>query len=332
MARIDRVRRVPRYRVARYPSHADPDPSTYPDPVPFPFQREFLRAVAGVGLAAGLINCSPGSSQEGAGVSPPREQAVTEAPANTPFPLSVSGLPFRTSPYGTGQPSYISDQLARDAIDKIFRQAGFRLEKDFDYHRDGVRARLTGFDAKHRIGYVFADHRTLDEDGYVSWATAKAGALTEPTDDPATARQWLSSMDWRFGAISKDLQKSAQAVLAMKDGKPMLAAYRKVHRQLHDHLLSMAEAKRLEEEAPKEKEFVAVISQFDNRLLDYGRWHRPPDPTLQKLIERYNKQIDPEAQKELGRKIEALRLKKQLETLERNVREYIAWARAQGLQ
>jgi hypothetical protein len=70
-------------------------------------------------------------------------------------------------------------------------------------------------------------------------------------------------------------------------------------------LLSLQEIWELENRAPARKEFVAVISRFDERL-ETGAF--------------------------LGQEPSETAISERLRLLERNVREYIAWARTQGLQ
>jgi hypothetical protein len=287
MRRIDRVEPLRRYRVPRYPSHMDPDPTLHPYPVPFPFHRELVRAVAGVGIAAAL------------GCGDPAKPVFTN-PKN-PFLLKDSGLPHHTSPYGTGAPSYVEDEDARKVIERVFRDEGFSLESHVSYDRDGVAFRASGFDPKRRIGYVFGDWRNLDEDAVVSWQIDESEP--EPADDPAAIREWFDRRNWKLERMPEEIRKEAARIRDMTDGKEMADALRKLRVRWHAELLSLAEIRKLEEEAPRKKDYVAVISQFDERL-ETGY---------------------------LGDEDEA-RAREQLELLERNVREYIAWARTQGLQ
>ena len=50
--RLFRVKPVLRYRVPKYPSYRDPDPTQHPYPVPFPFGPKLIAAVASAGLTA----------------------------------------------------------------------------------------------------------------------------------------------------------------------------------------------------------------------------------------------------------------------------------------
>jgi hypothetical protein len=313
MSKIDRVRPVRRYGAAKYPSHADPDPTTYPAPVEFPFHRELVRAVAGVGLAAAMFGTALSQQQD---------------PPQNPFPLAKSGLPHRTSPYGTGQPSYMDDQLAVKLIHKVFKEEGFDL-KDVTYEKDGVAFRPSGFDPKRRIGYVWGNWLTLDNDSIVNWMNAREGKPADPTE-AVEIKKWFDWNEHKLKGLSYAQQKEAARLRHLEDDAAVVEGFKKFIKTFHDELLSVDEIKKLEEEFPKKKEFIAVISQFDPRFLIRERGWTPEvmelykaakeDPALLKKAEERHRQIMEEGAKE------------QLKTLERNVREYIAWARSQGLQ
>lgn len=314
MSKIDRVRPVRKYRRAKYPSHADPDPTTWPAPVEFPFHRELVRAVAGVGLAAAMFGT-----------------AMSQDAKQNPFPVAKSGLPHRTSPYGTGAPTYMNDQTAVQLIHKVFKEEGFDL-RDVAYDKDGVAFRPSGFDPKRRIGYVWGNWLTLDADSIVSWTVAREGLPAEPKE-PAEIRKWLASQEHRIKALSYAQQKEAARLRALlDDDASLIEGFKKFHKAFHDEFLSMAEIRKLEEEFPKKKEFVAVISQFDPRFLLRERGYTAE---VMELYRQAEEKKDPELRKkaeEAWRKAHEEAAKEQLTTLERNVREYIAWARTQGLQ
>jgi hypothetical protein len=310
VSRIDRVKPVTRYRAAKYPSHADPDPTTYPAPVPFPFQREMVRAVAGFGLAASLFGC---------------ERRPEFTSRQNPFVLA-NGLPHRTSPFGNGQPSFEIDAVARDVIDKVFKDTGgfkkvidkvfkdegFTLERIL-YDKGGVTFRPSGFDPRRRIGYVFGDATTLGDDAIVG------RPIPEPKE-PEAIRRWLDISKYR---IQPELQKEAARIQGLPDGPEMVATFGKFFKSFHAQFLSMEEIRKLQEEAPKEKEFIAVISRFDVRH-DVARRLFAEMTALEEEREVKTR--------EERTKIYERAIREMLETLERNVREYIAWARTQGLQ
>lgn len=345
MKKIDRVKPRKRYRAARYPSHADPDPTLHPYPVPFPFHRELVRAVAGVGLAATLFGCEP---KKGSGAPPaPRAQQSPVPPVlserrelarvegafpnpQNPFVSKNSGLPHRTSPYGTGEPSYLSDEIARKLIDRVFKTEGFDLAPQVLYDTDGVALRTSAYDRKRGIGYVWASWPTLDEDAIVSWTRGDTGTgLPEEPGTPERIRDWFKGRDWRLQRLPPSLQGEAARIQAMPDGPEMAVAFARFSKAYHAELLSMEEIKALDE-APRRKEFIAVISQFDGRHLTGYTAVR--SEAVKKLLAELEKTKEPDQVKEAWRRLAELDSREVLSVLERNVREYIAWARSQGLQ
>ncbi len=151
------VKPVRRMRTPGYPSHADPDPTRHPTPVPYPYAASFLAAAAAVGLGA-LFQPAAAEDPEPAPDKPPH-----------PFTVAESGLPFRTSPFGTGAPSRLDEAKAREVISRVFAQEGYRLSRDVPYDRNGVAFIADGYDAEKKVGFVFATHKRLDADGVLSW-------------------------------------------------------------------------------------------------------------------------------------------------------------------
>lgn len=258
--RLLQVKPVRRYRSARYPSHTEPDPTLHPTPVPYPFGAKFVAAAASLGAAA-LFR--PAAAED------PAQDAKPE----NPFKVEASGLPFRTSPYGTGEPSRLEEDVARKLIDKLFRDAGYRLQTDFAYNREGVAFSASGYDPEKKVGYVFGTYQNLDTDAVVSWRE----------------------------------DKNAPGPVDPKK-------------------LSLAEAKKLEERAVRDKEFIALISGFDGRF----EYDRTTTPDWSKRWDESEAIADPAKRAAAQRALEEERARAALERLEKGVREYIAWARSQG--
>lgn len=275
-----RVQPLRRYDVPKYPSWSDPDPTLFPERVALPFSRELIVAVASLGLA-GCLNDAAASfvppkkkattTAEAKTTEPKAPRSSVAAPESNPFPLEGSGLPFRTSPYGTGEPQRLEAELARRAIDAVFAAEGIELTSGYAYAKDGVAVKLDGYDPKSRLGYVFGDWDKLDGSALISWAESHEARVPD------------------------DHEK-----------------------------LSLAEAKKLEARAARGEDLVAVISAFDRRF-EYGGWE---DEKAEPLDLEGITDED-----EIRRRVQAhheKRARAALEKLERAVREYIAWARAQG--
>ncbi len=251
------VKKVSRYRGAKYPSHQDPDPTRNPAPVPFPFARGIAVTAAALGVSAGL-----GAQDD------PRGERKLE----NPFTVERSGLPHRTSSFGTGAPSRIEEARARELIERIFSDAGFALKRDQPWTRGDISFVADGYDSEKKVGYVWGTYQRLDRDAIISWNDPKEGA------DAADPK-----------------------------------------------MLSLKEARQLEESAARDKEFIALITPFDKRF-EYAEWSEDSQAEMQAAAQI----ADPAKRAVAVRAIQEKAARVALENLERCVREYIDWARSQG--
>lgn len=301
-----------RYTVPRYPSYEDPDPTLHPAPVPYPFRTGAISALAGLGLAtAGLAGAGQSNDQQNASANP--------------FRLALSGLPFQTSPYGTGQPSYIQDEVARKVIDKIFAAEGIKLEEGYSYDTNGLAFRADGYNKDLRIGYVFGGWTSLDSDAIVSWMDREA-----PDGAPLSKEQIARKLQWLGYSASEALQKELKDAAKLDDIEKLRAAYAVLREKIGKVKLSLAEAQALEKRAEEGKEYIAVISQYDQRFVTSG-WGRLPPEELQAEQKRIAG-LKTDAEKEVARQaLEARMATDGLKALEQAVRQYIRWARSQGV-
>ena len=324
-----RVKPVRRYRVPRYPSHTDPDPTQFPYPVPYPVSRKFAAAIASVGLAA-TTSCSNSDSPTPAVGAQPLQVTSTAAPGNpgveNPFTAEISGLPHRTSPYGTGVPNYIDEELARRVIERTFRDAGYRLKANHPINDSGVACVANGYDERRKVGYVFAGWKSLEGDALIRW-WAPVG---KPGD---TAGAIAALLEWsRYDDDIKELAAEVEAARALPDPARREAALQAILEKRGRERLSMAEIEKLQEQAPRTKRFIAVISQFDTRFAQ-GGWD---SFTAEELAaqQRQREEIagipDPAKRDAALRELEEKAARAVIERLEKCVREYIEWARSQG--
>jgi hypothetical protein len=300
-----RVKPVKRYRVPRYPSHADPDPTLHPQPVPYPASRKFLASVA-MGLAASSGCDQPAATGGAAGAAP-----------SNPFTVAVSGLPHRTSPYGTGVPNYLDAELARRVIERTFQQAGYRLARQQTYDRDGVAMVIDGYDARKKVGYVFGNYRNLDDDAVIRWWAARAAAAGLDAEIDALERTL------QYEPEAKELAEIKQARQLDPQGRE--AAFRAILAKRSRALISMGEIQQLEDRGPRDKEFIAVISQFDPRFISEHWYTADKDETA-----AINAIPDPAKREAASRAMQEKLARVAIERLEKSVREYIAWARSPG--
>jgi hypothetical protein len=329
MAKNDRpleVKPVIKYRAPKYPSHADPDPTRFPHRIPFPFRRELLSAFAAMGTS-GCIAEMPAELE----IRPIDPQPKTE-PINAraftgpnPFTESHSGLPHHASPYGTGQPAYMTEKIAREIIDRVFREEGFSLEGPVAYEREGVALIADGYDRNARVGYVFASWNELDKDAVRSWVDAHPVRLPEkelprwlrarlhllPESDHAAAETALKTQDhdtiFRFATLAHEAELTATANDPAK--------------------ISMREIKALERHAADGEAFIAFISAYDRRFIS----DLYDNPDLRSELTAAYAITDDQQRADKFNELHARGTRAALERLEQEVRNYIAWARAQGL-
>ncbi len=336
-----RVAPVRRYRVARYPSHRDPDPLRDP-PLPYPFAPRLIAAVAAGGLASGWQAC-----------------AAAEGEGN-PLALTQSGLPHQSSPYGTGAPDYLDAEVARQVVRRLMEEAGYQMQADVAYDRDGVSLRLDGYDAEKKVGFVFADYTGLEADALLSWQDS-VESLDEWADGMATGKAPVDDATFTFIALARaepqaearrlrlvearsvcrllsntadacrrlDLspeeRTDAERFAALPPGQERIEHLLSLLATRRARLVSLREMQELEQRALRDREFIAVISQFDQRFLYHSR--RAWDDAALAAIEKL-----PEAEREAERRRLTMEdAAEALTNLETAVRDYLAWARTQGL-
>ena len=94
--------------------------------------------------------------------------------------------------------------------------------------------------------------------------------------------------------------------------------------------LSLEEAERLVKRAEEGKEYVAVISQYDMRFAQSG-WG-PRTKERQEAYAKAAKIEDAGARRAEYQRLAEIAAQETLQKLEKAVRQYISWARSQGLQ
>ncbi|MCF6177592.1 MAG: hypothetical protein L3J71_17695 [Victivallaceae bacterium] len=294
------VKPVKRYSSPQYPSYLDPDPSCLPEAYPYPFRHKAMLAAATLGFS-GLL------------------QSVSAAePAKTnPFIVSSSGLPYRSSPYGTGRPSRISDENARKLIDKIFKEKGFVLQPNFKYKKGGIEFTASGYDPAKKIGYLYGTWNTLDHaDAVLSWMRPRKG---QPID--ANRLKYFLGKEY-----SKQLAEATKIADDAERQKAFRALLEDKERKEGVTRLSLKEANILEKRAEKEQEHIALISQFDRRF-EYSGSGRIDSKEREKIM----KISDPKERQAAFKLARGKSAKQAMKKLEEAVRRYIEWTRTQGI-
>lgn len=310
------------YSVAKYPSHADPDPTRVPYPVPYPWSSQAVAALATLGIAA---SCSQQPGTVTSGQMPSRDVAASrdgggnDAAVANPFTLEASGLPYVSPDFGTGAPRYLEDDIAREVIERVFRKAGFPLKPRQQYDRNGVTFIADGYDADRHVGYVFASEENLDDDAL--------GWQPEPGQHDLINYRLDALAYWAEQVGDTARLKEIRSVQQLPDPAKRKAAYRALLARDRPTKLSLAEAQRLISKGPSRGEFIAVISNYDARLI-VPYWSEQ----LEAELAQAEFLPDPAKRDAAVQAAHEKAAREVVEHLEQNVRDYISWARSQGLQ
>jgi len=86
-----------------------------------------------------------------------------------PFTITQGGLPHVFPSCGTCEPTYIKDKVAKGIIERVFKEEGFTLEKNYHFKKGKSSFIVDGYDLKRNIGYVFAGGHNLENDAVHRW-------------------------------------------------------------------------------------------------------------------------------------------------------------------
>ena len=258
------------YRMPHLHLQSDSPSASSPQSISFPCRIGLIAAIVGLAVA------SCGEKAE----KPVEEEVVVQTVEKkvkgdaNPFAMDVpgklkgeraNGLPYRTSWCGTGMPQYVDERVAREIIERVFKQAGFELTHDFAMRGDGLAFQADGYDPKTKIGYVFAKWSNLSRGLYSNWEWNDESRY--PGDRLRRIAK-IEMTDW-----PKEEQAEAQRILALQDEGQVHQALSKLFAKQDEKKLSLEEVEKLELLANTEKTFVAVISQYDSRFTYTGPRH-----------------------------------------------------------
>ena len=134
------------------------------------------------------------------------------------FTLAKSGLPHRSSPYGTGLPQRLTEAQARAVIEKVFKEEGYDLRPDYRVRSHNVSFDAQGYDPGKKVGFVFAHWGNLGDGAIVSWAI-------RPGSDQGSDEAWVKAHLRMLGAEDR---KRAQRALEISDEKERKQALRRL--------------------------------------------------------------------------------------------------------
>ena len=321
-----KVEPVRRYRRPGYPTSEDFDPAVLLAH-PYPFSSRFRTWVTTFGASSLLCSW--------VGAEPPEAKGL-----ENPLTIAKNGLPYRSSPFGTGMPSYISEDLARQVIERVFREAGYELKQGEQYRKGDVVFTTSGYDPDARVGYVWGDWESLDRrDAIIDWSTPKLGEaeiqnlIKQEAQDPAACSAQLERLAGQLkrmdpeGKRTKAIDEAMARKSVQGKAETLALILDEIQSEEGDDRISLEEMKALEERKNGEHDFIAVINRYDLRFASHG-WDRDLHAKQMKA-----RQIENEDERRATlEKIEKEHAAKGLKELEEAVSDYLSWARSQGLQ
>lgn len=361
-----RVRRVSTYRVARYPGHDDPDPTTTPQPIPYPWKS----GVAAALLVLGETSCDRGKTESGASIPPPPtdappservitpsdlkeiDQIVAAALRQTPKgdqnpfaqALGFSGLPHVSSSFGTGAPIPLDSVVAQSLITRLFAAEGLKLQPT-TFEEKEFTASAQGYDREKRMGYLIGEWSNLADGAIDNWMASSLAEIAsgEQKPDPADEKRWPQIIDGMgeglvSGTTLNDNQKQEMAAISKIESPQAKAqAYLVFASKLDVPKLSMAEIEQSERIAADRQRYLAIISVFDRRFQSRGEespeFHEKIAAIMLEAEQRTFASPEEKTNWIIKRQepVFAEMNRQPLTKLAQAVREYIAWARRNGL-
>jgi hypothetical protein len=277
----------------------------------------------------------------GVGLAALISSAVAGAQTANPFALSQSGLPHQVLLEQDQAMWRIQENIAHELIMRVFLEEGIVLNPTHVYDNGDTRFLASGYNPQLKIGYVLAGPGNLEPDAFVDWLLA---SVQRPDASPELVRKYLLTMR---ESLPENFQAEVDAALRFTDLRAQQEAIQYIRGEmwrLSDAgrtRLSLAEARELERKAAAGEEFIAVISQYDDRF-SAPNYFVLAEAKVRKEMANVRKIKDPVKRRKKSTKIverarkEATRAhtkasQKALAQLEATTRDYIRWARTKGL-
>ena len=313
-----------KYKVPKYPSWQDPSPMDDPD-LRYPHSREGRNAVAVASLMACMAMFSFTKGQDG-GENPLRSGRDT---TENPFDLKKhAGLPHHSSPFGTGLPSRLGNEVARALIEDVFSQEGLSLQQNVFYDKNGVKFVLDGYNEATGIGYIWMGWRNLDSrDAIASWREAEFPELINENDTRSEAEKTLERVQ-HDSFVPEALREEIKKALGLPGSHlkedemaKMVEKYNTFVAEYDSSHISLAEAEIIDSLNHTGDAKIALISQYDNRFQYASSWDMrvevvEEDGVTPSSVEAEERAREPE--------------KEAMYRLQEQVRDYIQWAKEQG--
>jgi len=234
-----KVKPLRKYNTPVYPSYLDKNPIDHPDTLPYPFSYKALQALTAAGILVGVsCNTTKTSNDSTTSVQPTRTEQgpVTNLPTtnsdapqdslSNPFSFESMGVPFMPAMFGTGMPSRLTSEEARETINRVFREEGIKLKSNYKYKQTDLNVTLDGYDANQKIGYVWVDYSKMSAGMVDGW-------VVSPYRNHHDAEIAIILDEKKYVTNSIDfLQSMINNGLSEEEDKDLVAAYSKRFHQV----------------------------------------------------------------------------------------------------
>lgn len=232
-----------------------------------PKSRRARRATAFLTVLASLACANSCDRERTADVTTTSKARLAQCrTARDPFTQETWNLPHYVAPCGFHSPRYLDSEIAREAIERAFAEAGCNLLRRYPFQRDGITIIADGYDPVQHVGYIYATYDNLDVDAFQT----SLPSLRDDPDSPDNAEEIESRCrQLAFDAEQDndlDLYRLVQRIERLTDREQRLRAGYEIIWRDRPTRLSLVEAKKLAARLEETGEFVAVISHFDQRF------------------------------------------------------------------
>ncbi len=164
--------------------------------------------------------------------------------------------------------------------------------------------------------------------------TQEATAALDISDEDSTEQQSAFKKVFQIAEIvdfsndfatSTHLQTASKALLDMQDQQQQQVAFDSLLQRNRDEKMSLNEALTIEKGMLEQQEFIALISQFDERFSYSDKYHT----ASQKKRKQLDKMKNPAEQLQLAWQISTNKREHLLDNLAKEVHLYIRWAKQQ---
>ncbi len=301
MKKTLQVKPLKRYRVPRYPSYSGKDPM---NPISGTLSKMGYYSAALLS-AVGLFSfTTDGDKKE----------------AKNPVRFSELGFPHTYAMYGTGLPDRLEREVATEIIEKVFKQNGIQLTRDFSIDVGNMAFQASGYNPEKGIGFVWLDNESADVSCFNSWWGVSEKDMLEE-DRKALEKFEEDEPDWR---------ETKEFVSKLTKGKSyyrLLAVQRNSWRDegLQEEIEQYIQSNPPTASADYGKE---ILKRYDDKMLDLDEIKQVAQDN-DYSIAAFSEYADYSAYSAWSKHYANDR-KEVIKKLEEMVQDYIDWAQAEG--